>query len=353
MKRKLSDRFYRLFFTQVFASVLFIALTFAANFYLHRNTQVMAAVVVGGCQIGACYGYCYLIRRWFDQQKSRRAFRGILLLSVLLPLSAPLLIYQVFPVLGVKLWKEGAAFQWGELAVNVFLALKTVWIVAAIYFYFYRERMSQRKVYALRQQAAEKEIEQQQAKINRLLSMMQSHYIRRVLMGIVGRAESAGEPYIAAQAIHIRKTIDYVAEAIRDHAAVISIQQALAYFEEVAVSVRLRNGGDKALVHVHYDGIPTMQVIGALTLPTLLENGDTHGWVNLDHPIRVAFVFREGYLRFTCTNAKDPEGKQVASTGQGHALVREELALLSRHEVDLTVAEDAETYEVCLTITYQ
>src|SRR5690606_35741030 len=118
---------------------------------------------------------------------------------------------------------------------------------------------------------------------------------------------------------------------------VVAVQHALTYFNEVVDAIRLRRGNDDRMVVVRTAGEPTMQVIGALTLTTLLENSDTHGYVGVDHPITVRFVFARGRMEFTCSNAKNRTSGNVNSTGEGLNLVTQELALLDRHDVRFSV----------------
>src|SRR5690606_32477596 len=122
-------------------------------------------------------------------------------------------------------------------------------------------------------------------KNNLLLNAGQSHYAKYVMNDVVTRAAKAGDHYTAAQVAHIAKTFDYVAEATQQGEPIVSLHRALVYFNEVVNAIRLRNGADDRVVVVQMEGEPTMQVIGALTLTTLLENSDTHGWVDAEHPI--------------------------------------------------------------------
>jgi len=330
---------------------LFIVLTYIVNLFMHGNTNFSHSLAVGSCQIGMFYGYCYFIRMSFD--RGRRRFAGIIILlfSLVLPLTAPILVYTIFPLLGVKLQNPNLAFNPMEFSAKVLMALKTVWLGAVLYYVFYRKEVMGRRVTELEYETSRREKELVEMKNDLLMNAGQSHYARHVMTDVVARAVATGDTYTAEQVTHIGKTFDYVADIVHQQIPVAPIQKALTYFNQVVASIRLRRGG-KQVIHLTMEGEPTMQTIGPLTLTTILENSDTHGWVDLEHPIHVHFLFSRGKLEFTCINSKPRMGSKVKSSGKGLSLVKQELALLNRHHTTLDVQENEETYTTYLTINY-
>lgn len=298
------------------------------------------------------YGYCYLIRMSFNPGLRRYAAIMALLFSLVLPLAAPVLVYVVFPWAGIELQYAHAEFDIKEFSAKVLLALKTVWMGAGFYYLFYRKEMIKGRVSLLEQETDQREKEMIALKNDLLLNAGQSHYARHVMADIATRAALAGDSYTHQQVTHIGKTFDYIANVVSQRIPVVTIHQALAYFDQVVASIRLRRGEDERVIEVTTVGEPTMQIIGPLTLTTILENSDTHGWVDPQHPIRVRFCFERGKMVFSCTNAKHKGVVKAESSGKGLDLVKQELALLERHDVKLDIAEDDKMYTVCLTIIY-
>lgn len=336
---------------QLAMGALFIALTYIVNPFLHGNSSISHSLAVGGSQIAALYGYCYLIRISFDRGSRRYVGKAALLFTLVLPLAAPVLVYLIFPWIGIELQYSQAEFDIKEFAAKVLLALKTVWIGAGFYYVFYRKEMMTRRVNELEQATAKKEKELAELKADLVLNAGQSHYARYVMNDVVARAAKAGDTYTVEQVTHIGKTFDYIADIVHQSIPIATIYPAMAYFNQVVASIRLRHD-NKPVIRITTEGEPTMQTIGPLTLTTILENSDTHGLVDPEHPIEVHFFFSRGKMVFSCTNTKRKEGSNLKSSGKGLALVRQELALLDRHDVKLDIQEDEDTYTVCLTIIY-
>lgn len=337
---------------QVAFGALFIVLTYIVNRFLHDNTDFTHSLAVGGSQIAAFYGYCYLIRISFDRGRRRYAGKIALLFSLVLPLAAPVLVYVLFPLLGIELQYANAEFDIKEFSAKVLIGLKTVWIGAGLYYVFCRKEMMGKRVIALEHQTALREKELVETKNDQLLNAGQSHYAKHVMTDVATRAALAGDTYTADQVTHIGKTFDYIAGVVQQRVPLVDIHRALSYFDQVVTSIRLRRGNDERIIRITAEGEPTMQTIGPLTLTTILENSDTHGLVDLTHPINVSFVFNRGMMAFSCANAKRIGGKKVESTGKGLELVKQELALLDRHDVKLEIREEEHKYTVCLTIIY-
>ncbi len=332
---------------------LFVLLTYAVNYYLHGNTDFRQSLAVGGSQVALFYAYCYLIRLSFQPGNRRYIAICILVLTLVVPLAVPLLVFGVYPLLGVSLQPAGAVTDWREFFAKTLIALKTVWIAAWLYYVFYRKEITQLRVNSLEREKSLRDKERAELKSELLLHASQSHYAKHVLANLVAHAVSKGDRYTAEQVAHIGKTFDYVAEAAQQDMPIVSIHRALAYFRQVADAIRLRRDEGEGTVIIEMQGDPTMQLIGPLTLTTLLENSDTHGWVDVAHPIRASFVFSRGRLEFRCTNAKRTKRSTRSTSGQGLSFVHQELTMLARHQVSLDIYEDEATYTVCLTIIYQ
>ncbi|WP_449047074.1 hypothetical protein [Parapedobacter sp.] len=334
------------------AALIYIGGTYFKNLLDYGEVDFLAIFYVSLGIMLVCLLTAAATRLCFH---ARHRWKGIVVLLGTVggfPMLALAVADVVLPLFGIELQKEHVPFNWAEFMAKTFDAFFTVIMVTAVYALYYGKLLSDRRKHELKQAATNSEMELLEVKNNQLLNAGQSHYVKRVMTDVVARAVSAGDSYTEAQVTHIAKTFDYVAEATQDGEPIVSIHRALAYFNEVVNAIRLRNGADDRVVVVQMEGEPTMQEIGALTLTTLLENSDTHGWVDAEHPIRVGFVFERGTMQFTCTNAKNPYPRQVKSTGKGLGLVAQELALLHRHEVKLDVHESEENYIVSLNIAY-
>lgn len=336
----------------VIGAFIYIGGTYLKNLLEYGKANVLATMVIGGGVVLICLLMAYAVRLCFHRVYRRKGIATLMAVVGGFPLVALALVYGLLPLFGVELQKEGVPFSWGQFMAKTFNAFFSVTLITAGYTFFYGRLLSERRGHELEQVATNRAKEWVEVQNQQLLNAAQSHYVRYVMNDVVARAAIAGDDYTAAQVSHIGRTFNYVADVTQQGTPVVFIHLALDYFDEVVASIRRRHGDDGRAVAVQVEGEPTMQVIGALTLTTLLENSDTHGWVDASHPIMVRFVFSRGRLQFTCTNAKYPYPRRVESTGKGLGLVAGELALLDRHDVEFDVHENEEFYTVSLIINY-
>lgn len=335
------------------ASCTFLFGTYLKNVLKYGTANILAVLVIGSCILVACLGSAMLVRAMYHRYNRSKVALAVVGVIVILVLVAFVLVEFIFPFAGFQLRKDHVPFHWGEFMSKTFNALFTIAMATIGYGFYLGKIRKEKTLHDLEKAAIINEKLLAESKTDVLLHASQSHYAKHVLADLVAHAVSRGDEYTAEQVAHIGKTFDYVAEAAQQDMPIVPIHRALTYFRQAADSIRLRRGEGEGTVVIKMRGDPTMQLIGPLTLTTLLENSDTHGRVDVAHPIRASFVFSRGRLEFRCTNAKRTKMSTRPTSGRGLSFVNQELTMLARHQVSLDIYEDEATYTVCLTIIYQ
>lgn len=333
------------------ASCTFLLGTYLKNVLKYGRADILAVVVVGGCILLACLFMAMLVRMAY-RSYTRKTLVLTVAFFVALVFMAYVLVETILPFFGLQLRKEHVPFSWKEFLSKLFNALFTIVMAGIGYGFYFGKTISDARRNELEKARIFKDKLFSDTRTLLLLHVSQSHYAKHVMSDLVAHCVSVGDRYMAEQVAHIGKTFDYVASVAQQHMPIVSIHRALDYFHQVADAIRRRRAKGDGTVIVEMLGQPTMQVIGPLTLTTLLENSDTHGLVDTTHPIRASFAFSRGRMEFRCSNAKHGQGRTRPTSGQGLSLVEHELSLLARHEVSLDIDEDEETYTICLTINY-
>ncbi len=310
-----------------------------------------AWLAINGCICGACLLFAG-VARWCIHPESRR--KGVLwaiALTAGFPLLSLAVVYILLPAMGLRLHKPHVPFRWDEFIGKTTSAYTTVFMFTLIYSFFYVLLLKSRRTREMERAAALHEKAIITVKANQVLHSTQSHFIRHALHDILGRAEKLDDTYIPAQINYIAQTWNYIAEAMDKPIPVVHASRALKQLEEMAASIKRRNH-DLPVIQLRQSGEPGEHIIAPLVLNTLLENADTHGWVDADHPILVDIAFTPGRLDFTCTNWKRPHATDKPTTGRGLQLVQQGLLLLDDCRHTLERDENQHQYTIRLTINY-
>lgn len=335
------------------ASLIYLSGTYIKNTLRYGSANMVMVLIIGGSIILACLGSAVIVRAVYRSQNHLRAGVIVALALLLMVFVAWLLVEVKLPLLGLPVRKSHIPFNWSEFLSKTMNALFTITMATLAYAFYLFKTTGDRVRHELEREAMIRKKDLANARSNLLLYALQSHYTKYVMSDIVAHTVAKGDQYTADQVVHISKTFHYVAEVAQKDSPIVSIHLALAYFHQVVDSIRMRRGGDSRIIRIRIDGEPSMQEIGALTLTTLLENSDTHGWVDACNPIDVYFSFQRGHLFFRCHNNKHPLSRKRETSGQGLDLVKQELAFLVRDQVELEIDEGETSYTVSLTINYR
>ncbi|SKB62893.1 hypothetical protein SAMN05660226_02343 [Parapedobacter luteus] len=300
---------------------------------------------------GACLLFAQ-VARWCIHPESRR--KGVvwaIALTAGFPLLGLAAVYLVLPAVGLRLHKPHVPFRWDEFLGKTISAYTTVFMGTLIYSFFYMLLLKSRRTHEMERAAALHEKAIATVKANQVLHSAQSHFIRHLLHDILGRAEKLNDAYIPEQINYIARTWDFIAEAMDKPIPLVHASRALKQLEEMAQSIK-RRYNDRPVIQLRKSGEPREHIIAPLVLSTLLENADTHGWVDAAHPILADIAFTPGRLVFTCTNWKRPHATDKPTTGRGLQLVRQSLLLLDGCHHTLERDENEQQYTIRLTINY-
>jgi len=329
----------------------FILLTYTYNLLTGGDRNFVSSLAVGSCLVGFFYGYCYLVRSAFVAGKSRWSVPLLILTTAGLPLIAYALVYLILPWVGVVLYKPHIPFRLGEFLGKTIKSLIIPWVGVALYAAFYRRQLIERKNqelrvrYALSQQQLLEMITKQRE------SILLSHHFKNCLNSIVGRAEDFGDDYIPSLMPHLKRMLDYSMEGGDTPYLPVTIERELESLHELVDSLRLRLGHHNVVV-IRQQGTPLGQPMPRLTLVTLFENVIKHGEVNLEKPAVVDIDVETNLFRFTCVNSINQATLPAEPSGRGLVLVELFLAQMQYAKGTLEHHIEADTFTICLTITY-
>lgn len=329
----------------------FILLTYAYNLLTGGDRNFVSSLAVGGCLVGLFYGYCYLIRSAFVAGKSRWSVPLLVLTSAGIPLIAYALVYLILPWVGVVLYKPHVPFRLGEFLGKTIKSLIIPWVGVALYAAFYRKQLTERKNqelrvrYALSQQQLLEMIAKQRETI------LLSHHFKNCLNSIVSRAEDLEDEYIPTLMPHLKRMLDYSLEGSDTPHLPVTIERELESLDVLVDSLRLRLGHHDVVI-IRQRGMPCGQPMPRLTLVTLFENVTKHGDVRLEKPAVVDIDIQKNLFRFTCVNFINQAALPTEPSGRGLTLVELFLAQMEHAKGTLEHHIEADTFTICLTITY-
>lgn len=130
----------------------------------------------------------------------------------------------------------------------------------------------------------------------------------------------------------------------------VPLTSELAFTSQYVELMRMRVS-QKVTINVDIpDDVPSGAQIPPLVLITFVENAFKHG-VSYQHNsfIKIYAGTDDGKLLFTCSNSKSPK-EQDSQGGVGLKNVRQRLDLIYGDRYSLSIKEDAETYNIKLTL---
>jgi two-component system sensor histidine kinase AlgZ len=269
--------------------------------------------------------------------------------------------------------REGSAFAWGAVMLNVFVVSEAVYwagysiaprvatagwlpadhwffavrnlaiggiVAAGVLRYFYISKQWQRNV---RREA--------EARIHALQARIRPHFLFNSMNTIATLTRS--NPAAAEQAVE--DLADLFRASLADARQRITIEEELE-IARVYGRMEQQRLGERLQLDWQLDGVPMDAVIPSLTIQPLLENAIYHGVERLPGAGRVEIKGRResGVIYIQVTNPKPAPGAPEHS-GNQIALdnIRERLQLAFGAEAGLSIDSGGECYEVTLAFPYQ